>query len=133
MDLIKKTRVVYVIEDDIELSTLMDRILKNIDPKISLDWSTSAEEAIQSISSNWKKGIVLPYVLIIIDIFLDGEKSGLDLYKLCIEKYPTIPIILTSSGNLKNILPINLGLSPTLLQKPFTVRKCKQIFKKILS
>ena len=134
MDALKQKRV-YVVEDDIELSTVVDRVLKSIDHKISLDWSTSAEEAIQTIHTAWKKGVRRPYDLIIADVFLDGSQNGLDLWNLCKREYPDIPVVLTSSSRLGTLFPPDTELpdTPIFLQKPFTMSESKKLFKNLLT
>ncbi len=126
---------VYIVEDDIELSSVMDRVLKTIDPKVNLDWCTSAEEAIEKIHGAWSRGIAKPYDLIIADVFLDGSQSGLDFWNLCKREFPTIPVILTSASPLEKFFPPNVDLTerPILLQKPFSLVECKKLFKNLLA
>ena len=126
---------VYVVEDDIELSTVMDRVLKSINRDVSLDWSTSAEEAIQNIRTAAKMGIVRPYDLIIVDVFLDGSQNGLDLWNLCKQEYPEIPVVLTSASRLESLFSDENGDMdiPIFLQKPFSMSECKQLFKSLLN
>lgn len=135
MDSSNQHKSVYVVEDDIELSTVIDRVLKSIDQKVSLDWSTTAEEAMQKIDAAWKKGENRPYDLIIIDMFLDGSQNGLDLWNLCRKEYPEIPIVLTSSSQLGSFFesekePVDM---PIFLQKPFSMNECKILFKNLLN
>ena len=121
-------------EDDIEMSTLIDRVIKNIDPKINLDWSTNAEEAIIKLKNASKKGIELPYNLIIADVFLDGSKTGIDLWRYSKKEYGKIPFILTSADQKESLfLKKNLlNFDPIFLQKPFSIQECKTLLKKIL-
>lgn len=125
---------VYVVEDDIELSTVMDRVLKSIDRNMSLDWSTSAEEAIQTIRNASDEGIARPYDLIIVDVFLDGSQNGLDLWSVCKEEYPEIPVVLTSASKREDLFLTESDQSdrPIFLQKPFSMSECKRLFKSVL-
>ena len=130
----KQHKSVYVVEDDIELSTLMDRVLKSIDQDVSLDWSTSAEEASLTIDNACKSGVRKPYDLIIADVFLDGNQSGLDFWNLCKREYPKIPVVLTSVSRLENFFPPDTDVKdrPIFLQKPFTMNECKKLFRSLL-
>lgn len=128
-------RSVYIVEDDLELSTVLDRVLKSIDHRIALDWSTTAEEAIQTMNRAWKMGVKRPYDLIVIDVFLDGDQNGLDLWNLCRREYPDIPVVLTSAHRLSTLFskdtdPLDI---PIFLQKPFGINECKSLFKRLLS
>lgn len=126
---------VYVVEDDIELSTIMDRVLKSIDDQVILNWSTTAEEAMENIHNAWKKKIRRPYDLIIVDVFLDGAQNGIDLWNLCRREYPDIPVVLTSSTRLGKLFPANAELpdTPIFLQKPFNINESKKLFKSLLN
>ena len=129
-----KTKKVYVVEDDISLSTLMDRVLMNIDSELSLDWATSAEEAIEVILLAKKNKKPKPYDLIIIDIFLEGPASGIALWLLVKKEFPDIPVLLTSSNHLGDIIMPQMELPeiPVFLMKPFSMLECKRVFKNLL-
>ncbi|MBS1958274.1 MAG: response regulator [Bdellovibrionales bacterium] len=126
---------VYVVEDDLELSTVLDRVLKSIDHRVTLDWSTTAEEAIQTLNRAWKNGVKRPYDLIIVDVFLDGDQNGLDLWNLCKREYPDIPVVLTSAHKLNSLFPKDMDPDdiPIFLQKPFSINECKKLFKTLLA
>jgi response regulator of citrate/malate metabolism len=126
---------VYVVEDDIELSTIMDRVLKSIDDQVVLNWSTTAEEAMENIHNAWEKKIRRPYDLIIVDVFLDGTQNGIDLWNLCRREYPDIPVVLTSATRLGKLFPANAELpdTPIFLQKPFNINESKKLFKSLLN
>ncbi len=124
---------VYVVEDDIELSTVMDRVLKSIDKDVQLDWSTSAEEAIQNVRNAAKMGVERPYDLIIVDVFLDGFQNGMDLWNLVKQEYPDIPVVMTSSTRLDSLFTKESENLPMFLQKPFSMAECKRVFKELLN
>ena len=88
---------VFVVEDDIDLSTVLDRILRVIDPKVHIEWATSAEEAKARLLSRAAAGTEVPYDLMIVDIFLEGEENGLDFWKMVKKHYPDVPLIITSA------------------------------------
>ena len=133
MESAKKVRSVYVIEDDLELSTVIDRVIKSIDPTVKLDWSTTAEEAITAIELAGQTGKPAPYDLIIADFFLDGSQSGLDFWRLCKKHYPNIPVVLTSGTPLQSlVLDEELPDFPIFLQKPFSINECKRLFQGLL-
>ena len=112
---------------------MMDRIIKSLDQRIVIDWSTSAEEAIQLIYAEKKANKKTPYDLIVADIYLDGFKTGLDLMEVCAQIFPEIPFVLTSvndiSGYMKSLDCVNYEY---FLKKPFNPVECKKIFRSIL-
>lgn len=125
---------VLVVEDDTDLSAIIDDVLKSIDPKTSIDWATSADQAIDLLEERMKTADYPPYDLILADIFLEGNTTGLDLWRLFQKSMPKIPIVVTSS------LPVNqfftmLGqdtIAPPFLQKPFQAGECKQLLEGIM-
>jgi response regulator of citrate/malate metabolism len=126
-----KPRRVLVIEDDMELTTILERVLRVIDSKVQIEWATSAEEATSKLVNRARHTKGPPYDLIVADIFLEGNETGLDLWKLCAQAFPDVPIVITSA------LPIDkyftaIGqdmITPPFLAKPFTASECRQVFK----
>ena len=129
-------RSVFVIEDDPEMVTLIERVLRTIDPLVEVDWAMSAEEATERLVSQIRKrghslkDFALPYDLIIADIFLHGPKTGVDLWRTCADLYPQVPMIVTSSMPVdKFFKTLGVGsISPPFLEKPFGIGECKNLF-----
>ncbi|MCC7440268.1 MAG: hypothetical protein IT285_01460 [Bdellovibrionales bacterium] len=126
-DLVRTTPRVLVIEDDLALSTVIDRVLRELDPEVRVDWAVSAEEARAILRERVRREDSLrPYDLILADVFLDGEHTGLDFWRWCQREFPDLPLVVTSG------LPVDrffraLGPdepSPPYLPKPFTVDEC---------
>ena len=117
---------VLVIEDDVSLVNLLTHVLEEMHPGVLIDWATSGEEAEYYIKRESEIYPELPYDLIVADIFLEGETTGLDIWKLCDDEFPQTQILVTSS------LPVEKFLSslqnemnlPAYLPKPFTMREC---------
>ncbi len=112
---------VLLVEDDLDLSAVLNRVIFSIDPAIILDWCTSAEEAVQIVGSD--------YDLIIADVYLDGEKSGLELWRICQKKNVNAKIIFTSATNREKVFqhsPI-IERSCLFIQKPFAIEDCRAL------
>jgi DNA-binding NtrC family response regulator len=126
-------RRVLVVEDDHAYETILKRIVRAIDPAIRIDWVSSAEKALQRIGEVYSRGET--YDLIVADIFLSGEKTGLDFWEICQKHMPNTPVVITSG------LPANKFLSavgqrniaPPFLEKPFTAGECRQILEGFLN
>ena len=132
----KGCRSVFIIEDDPEMVALIERVLRGIDPRVEIDWVTSAEEATERLVSKIRrrgkpsKRTALPYDLIIADIFLHGAKTGVDLWRTCTDLYPEVPIVMTSGMPVEKFFK-TLGagsISPPFLAKPFALGECKTLF-----
>ena len=131
----QRERKVLVVEDDVELITILDRVLKTIDPNLTTDWVTSAEQAAAMLEEHVRNREFQPYDLILADIFLEGSCTGLDVWKMCQQYFPDVPVVVTSA------LPVDkffaaIGrdtISPPFLAKPFLAKECKQVLEGILN
>ncbi len=126
---------VFVLEDDLELSLVIERVMRSIDSTISLDWATSAEAAIAQIEMILSHEKPQHYDLIVADIFLDGKSTGIDFWRTCQGLFPETPILIMSSLALDRFFTTigQESISPPYLQKPFTVLECKQVFESLLN
>jgi DNA-binding NtrC family response regulator len=130
----KNPRSVFVVEDDLELSSVIDRILISIDPTLILEWATTAEEAISSLVKRAKENKETPYDLVICDIFLEGARNGLDLWKFCHTHYPEMKVIIISGIDQEKLATLlEIGeKAPLFLSKPFSVGDCSNLLEKLL-
>lgn len=123
-----------VVEDDLELAPVVERIIHAIDPGASLDWATSAEEAICHLKTRSRRHREKPYDLVIIDFFLEGETTGLELCDIYNKNYPRVPVLVTSGLPVKEFL-IACGredVCPPFMQKPFSPEECKFMVESLL-
>ncbi len=124
---------VLVVEDDLDMVEIVEKILKSINPHTEVSWASSAEEAHFRLHSqkihNWDS----PYDLIIADIFLEGDETGLDLFRKCQGLYPDIPFIATSSTSIDKFYS-KYGFSkiPLFLAKPVQYSEWKSILQDLL-
>ena len=123
----KSSGSVLVVEDDQSLRVVLTRILRQIDPNLSIRWVSSAEEAQTELKNNHR--------MVIADIALEGEMTGLDLWKFCEEKYPGTPVVMMSGMPIHQFLgEIKPGeITPPYLPKPFYLGEARQILEWILS
>ncbi|MDD4973807.1 MAG: response regulator [Bacteriovorax sp.] len=127
-------RSVFVVEDDLELSTVIDRILISIDPTLHLEWATTAEEAIATLVKRSKEKNNNPYDLMICDIFLEGARNGLDLWKFCHTHYPSMKVVVISGIDLEKLTELldSHEEVPLFLSKPFSVSDCSNLLESLL-
>jgi CheY-like chemotaxis protein len=129
-----KTPKILVVEDDLELSLVIEKVLRSIDNTLHLDWATSAEAAIEHLERNLVDESSRPYDLIIADIFLDGRSTGIDFWRTSQELFPNTPVLITSALSLDRFFSTigTESISPPYLQKPFTLGECKQALETML-
>ena len=130
----KTNRSVFVVEDDLELSSVIDRILISIDPTLHLEWATTAEEALATLSKRSTKKNNIPYDLMICDIFLEGARNGVELWKYCHSHYPKMKVVIISGIEVEKLS----GLldpkddPPLFLSKPFSIEECSHLLESLL-
>jgi len=125
---------ILIVEDDLALTTVIDQVLYTIDPHIKCEWVTSAEQAAAKIKERLSESTDHPYDLILADIFLEGNKSGLELWEFCRDQFPDMPIVLTSALPVDKFLA-SIGESmicPPYLPKPFHAGECRQVLEGML-
>ncbi|MFM6927701.1 MAG: hypothetical protein ACKOX6_04515 [Bdellovibrio sp.] len=123
-----------VVEDDQSQWPLWDSIIKSTHPNAEIDYETTeaGAEALLRHSFHAEK----PYDLVISDVFLEGEDTGLDLWS----RYGEVSdrFIFVSSMSLKNfdsLIHSMNGESPNLpfyLQKPLSTAVCREVLKALL-
>lgn len=127
-------RSVFVVEDDLELSSVIDRILISIDPTLQLEWATTAEEALTTLVKRSQEKNSNPYDLIVCDIFLEGARNGLDLWKFCHTHYPSMKVVIISGIDAEKLADLldSREETPPFLSKPFSVSDCSNLLESLL-
>lgn len=116
-----------IVEDDMTSIYVLDLALQQTGQFAKLDWATSAEEAMGYISRRLQAGKTTPYDLIIIDIFLDGRRTGVDLWQyLCEANIQHVPVIMTSGISEQRFAQLmgRYAVAPKFLKKPFKMQVC---------
>jgi len=119
------SKSVLIVEDDRTLKPLWERIFDLIDEDIQVDWITTAEEAEKLIRHRFISG--RPYNLVIADISLDGNKTGIDLWNRYGEEANQFAIV--SGYPISNYdfqSHLDFGLPP-YFRKPLNVKLCFEI------
>ena len=116
---------VLIVEDDLTLSNLLCEVIETFSPNAEIHMATSGEEAEYYLETEMLKNRD-PYDLVVADIFLEGDVTGLDVWKTCDLNHHDTNILVTSS------LPVDKFRSylkheascPPYLHKPFTLEEC---------
>ncbi|MBI3556960.1 MAG: response regulator [Deltaproteobacteria bacterium] len=124
---------ILIIEDDESLETIFDQAIRNVEPDCQIDWATSVEAALfnMKVAASVNGG---SYDLIIADIFLEGDTTGIDFWQSCQFLYPDTPVIVTSSIGIDEFFRIigRSAISPPFLPKPIRLGECRQLLKTLL-
>jgi len=116
---------VLIVEDDLALSNLLCEVIETFSPDVEIHMATSGEEAEHYLEQELGKGRA-PYDLVVADIFLEGDVTGLDVWKTCDLNHPETEILVTSSlpvEKFKSYLK-NEDSCPPYLPKPFSLEEC---------
>lgn len=104
---------IHIAEDEIEISELLASFFQRKGFQVST--STSAEEAMKTIDIETPDFAIL-------DLFLEGQKNGLDILKFIKKKYPSVKTIV-ASGIIESTMKEQMnGYKPDIfLQKPYSL------------
>lgn len=122
-----------IVEDDYGMQDIWEKIVLAVDPQAKIRWSTSGEGAEKQIRDrmNTKED----FDLVIADIFLTGDLSGVDLWK----KYGHFgtPFVFASSVSTDRFERMvgrrRREQSPFLLQKPLNPADCIENLRLLLT
>lgn len=122
---------ILIVEDDKTLVPIWDYITTKVDNHSKVDWATSELEAEDLIFEALRDGH--QYDLVIVDIFLEGARTGLDLY----EKFGHLfhnKMIITSSADYEKYSEYLHGgdALPYCLEKPLVPDDCVKVVNKML-
>jgi DNA-binding NtrC family response regulator len=96
-------RRILVVDDDLSIQPIIQGMIRKMNPNSSIDWSTSAEDALELMRHN------PAYHLVLSDIMLEGKKSGIDLVETCWRKRIGANFILISGNtHVDTTLPLLL-------------------------
>ncbi|MAZ47274.1 MAG: hypothetical protein CME65_01845 [Halobacteriovoraceae bacterium] len=116
---------VLVIEDDITQSPFIEDMLLEINPEVDIEWEVDGKIAINRIMKAQFGSDQSAFDLIISDIELEGELSGVDVFNFSLQITPQTKFLLVSGHGLnklqkdyfKNLAPLEY------LQKPINITK----------
>ncbi|MGA1795523.1 MAG: response regulator transcription factor [bacterium] len=106
-------RRIHIAEDEVEIAELLALFFEKRGYQVSI--SKTADEAMKAIETEVPDFAIL-------DLYLEGHKSGLEILRFIKEKYPAIKTII-ASGVLDNPLQDDLeGFKPDIyLKKPYSL------------
>lgn len=122
---------VLIVEDDMTMEPLWRYIIQEVDPNAQIKWATTEELAERLIRR--KIRMHEDFDLIICDVFLNGTRTGIDLWK----RYgdgpsPFLFMSVISQSKLAKLTG-TMERMPRYLQKPLNPVKCIEIVGNMLN
>jgi DNA-binding NtrC family response regulator len=117
-----RRRRLLVVEDDLDLWKMVERIARAVDPEVIIDFARNADEAIDRMLERHR------YDLILADFMLADSRSGFWLQQRCERLQPWSNFALMSALPLRTPGPI----SCPFLHKPFTIPECRDFLAQLL-
>ena len=117
---------VLIVEDDLALRPFWEVFLRRQFENVEIDWAVSGEQAQDQFVNSLALGH--RYSLIIVDLFLAGSMTGLDLVSF-FSQFDSAPILLASSSD-SDCLQMQLSQSQSnvyVLDKPLSIPKCERL------
>ena len=120
-----------IVEDDKCMKPIWSFVTSAVDNNIQVDWATSELEAERIIYQAIKDEHL--YDLVIIDIFLEGSRTGLDLYEVFGDLFHD-KMIITSGTEYQHYVEYLSKKSnpPYCLEKPLVPEECVKLVNKML-
>lgn len=119
---LENSQRVLVIEDDLSLQPLWTAVLKRCFGSPEIEWSVSGEEARKMMKSSTDMGC--PYDLVISDIFLSGNDTGLDIMssqELALTGAKFVLVSVAEEEKIRGNFPVK---ERVVMTKPLNVNDC---------
>jgi DNA-binding NtrC family response regulator len=111
-------RRVLVVEDNVDVGAFSTQVLQDLGYETI--WAKSAKEAMSLIEDGQ------PFDVVFSDVVMP-ETNGIDLAKTLRERYPTLPIVLTSGYS--DVLAEKGRHGFSLLQKPYAAEELSRVLR----
>lgn len=116
---------VLIVEDDVTMEPLWRYVIETARPGASVEWMTSGEAAAKRLKTG-------DFDLVISDIFLGGDLTGLDLWEIAETDRFVLMSVLTPARLNKLTIELPRPL-PSYLQKPLDPSECIETVRALLS
>jgi signal transduction histidine kinase/CheY-like chemotaxis protein len=105
--------VIFLVEDDADVGDLIEAMLMEIGHRVRR--AETVDQALAALVADPRADVLLT------DVIMPGGKSGVDLARAVAERWPRMPIILSSGYTGDNLAPAEAAPWP-LLRKPYTLQ-----------
>jgi DNA-binding NtrC family response regulator len=115
----------WVVDDDLDLYNIFERVAYQVDPKLGVDWAMSVSEAVEKIEERH-------YDLVVCDYMLDEKASGFALRGWMEREHAELPFAMMSSLHIDRYLQFSGPRPSPFLSKPFSISGCRDFLASML-
>lgn len=108
---------VLVVEDDLDLMNVIQRMTRAFDPSIEIDWVTRVDDALDRLARRH-------YRMVLADYHLENSRCGLALLDPCEQLQPRATFAMISSDAFDQLEGARAHREFPFLRKPFTALEC---------
>jgi DNA-binding NtrC family response regulator len=126
------TKRILIVEDDVTLQPFWNTAIRKVDSKTEIVWVTEERAAEKALKESERTG--RSFDLIITDLFLEGQRTGIDLFEQCAQDNRT-RMLLTSGihpAKFQRYFGSDVEKAPPFLQKPYSFGECVEVLKWML-
>jgi signal transduction histidine kinase len=114
---------ILVVEDNAEVGKFSTELLQDLG--YAIKWAKSADEALAALAED-----EFAFDLVFSDVIMPG-KNGVELAAIIRERYPGLPVVLTSGYS--SVLAENAHQGFELVQKPYSVEAISRVLRRAIS
>lgn len=114
---------ILVVEDNVEVGKFSTELLQDLG--YTIKWAKSADEALAALAED-----EFAFDLVFSDVIMPG-KNGVELATIIRERYPGLPVVLTSGYS--SVLAENAHQGFELVQKPYSVEAISRVLRRAIS
>ncbi|ACE99712.1 PAS/PAC sensor hybrid histidine kinase [Rhodopseudomonas palustris TIE-1] len=114
---------ILVVEDNVEVGKFSTELLQDLG--YTIKWVKSADEALAALDED-----EFAFDLVFSDVIMPG-KNGVELATIIRERYPGLPVVLTSGYS--SVLAENAHQGFELVQKPYSVEAISRVLRRAIS
>jgi DNA-binding response OmpR family regulator len=115
---------VLVVEDDLCLQPVLEKLIMSAMGQVRVIWSTEAEVAERVLLAAEHQPLA-----ILADFYLDGNLTGLDFWRFCQNRFDQVPFAMVSNLGLDHFFKLvgPRSVAPTFLPKPFYAEDLRRL------
>ncbi|PZA09783.1 hybrid sensor histidine kinase/response regulator [Rhodopseudomonas palustris] len=114
---------ILVVEDNVEVGKFSTELLQDLG--YTIKWTKTADEALAALAED-----EFAFDLVFSDVIMPG-KNGVELATIVRERYPGLPVVLTSGYS--SVLAENAHQGFELIQKPYSVEALSRVLRRAIS
>ncbi len=121
---------ILIVEDDVTAEPLWKHVIQKVSPNATYRWVSNVDAAEYLIRKHHNQGT--PFDLVISDVFLSGQRTGIDLWQRLGEMVPAfLAVSIIPHEKFFKLVGNNLK-APRYIQKPLNPKECIEVVSDLL-